>query len=308
VKPSTRIYVIMARRSRTAVVFRRGPAKRVLVLRWDIPNNVLEEGQWLHGHLYERRCDLSPSGEYLAYFAAKWKGEYPSYTAISRPPWLTALALWRGLGAWGGGGLFQDERTLLLNHGGSPKVDEGRLDGRFTVAPLGAFSGRGEDNPIWHTRLLRDGWRLVQGRGESRRSDLSGVETTVAGKKTKVWMPIDPPWIYERVQPTAPKARLQMRISGLHEIGGPWYALDHVILDEKENERASLGRSDWADWDETGDLLFANGGCIHRVARTDVFDAEATARLLFDLRDRKPTNRVSPQWAREWQGKRPRPR
>ena len=295
---TTRLYVILARNGESAVVFRRGPAKSVLLLRWDLRDDTIQEGQWLKGHVYERRCDLSPDGEHLVYFAAKWRGKYPSFTAVSRPPWLTALALWEGLGAWGGGGLFRDERTLSLNHRGAPKPSEGGLPPRVRVEPFGTHPGQGEDNPIWHTRLLRDGWTLAQPGAWSARS-LGGVETTIAGQKTKVWSKIDPPIVYRRVMR---HASIEMRIHGLHETDGPWYALEHVVLDRRGVEIASLGRADWADFDARGDLLFAKNGRIFRAAR----DRLDEPRELFDLRALRFVQRTSPAWARQWNAQRPR--
>lgn len=71
-------------------------------------------GQWFKGRIYERRCDLSPSGEKLIYFAAKYRSPLYTWTAVSRPPFLTALLLWPKGDAWGGGGLFNNERTIGL--------------------------------------------------------------------------------------------------------------------------------------------------------------------------------------------------
>ncbi len=71
-EPACRVYAILARDGRSAVVFRRGPSRQVLVLRWWLGDDRIEPGQWLKGRIYERRCDLSPDGDLLIYFAAKW--------------------------------------------------------------------------------------------------------------------------------------------------------------------------------------------------------------------------------------------
>ncbi|MBV8516144.1 MAG: hypothetical protein JO197_01960 [Acidobacteria bacterium] len=89
-----RIYALLARSTARAVVFRRGPSKRVFLLGWNTANDQFEQGQWLKGRIYERRCDLSPDGQLLLYFAANYQEPYFSWSAISRPPYLTALALW----------------------------------------------------------------------------------------------------------------------------------------------------------------------------------------------------------------------
>jgi hypothetical protein len=62
-EPSTRLHVLLARRSGRGVVFRRGPSERVALVAWDTDRHAFELGQWFHGRIYERRCDLSPSGE-----------------------------------------------------------------------------------------------------------------------------------------------------------------------------------------------------------------------------------------------------
>ena len=72
--PATRLDVIVARNARRAVVFRRGPSREVLLSTWDLARDVLVHGQWLRGRIYTQRADLSPSGEYLVYFAAKHRG------------------------------------------------------------------------------------------------------------------------------------------------------------------------------------------------------------------------------------------
>ena len=73
--------------------------------------DATEVGQWLRGRLYELRADLSPDGKYLIYFAmnghwgSRAKG---AWTAISRAPYLTAIALFAKGDCWNGGGLFTD--------------------------------------------------------------------------------------------------------------------------------------------------------------------------------------------------------
>jgi len=93
-KSSTRLYVIVARDAPLGVIFRRGPSKQVLLMKLNMEDDTFEIGQWLKARIYERRCDLSPDGEFLLYFAANWRKPYESWSAISRPPYLSALAMW----------------------------------------------------------------------------------------------------------------------------------------------------------------------------------------------------------------------
>src|SRR5262249_31692919 len=111
-----RLSVLLASASDVGVILRRGPTKRVLVIRWERSNDSFYFGQWFKGRIYDNRCDLSHDGERLLYFAANYKEPYFSWTAISRPPFLTALALWPKGDCWGGGGEFVTKHRIRLNH------------------------------------------------------------------------------------------------------------------------------------------------------------------------------------------------
>lgn len=146
-----RVYALLARDRPRAVIFRRGPSKQVLVLGWRTDNDTFYLGQWLKGRIYERRCDLSPRGQRLVYFAAKFRGSYYSWTAVSRPPYLTALALWPKADTWGGGGLFASEDELLLNHSA---VDFRLAKGftfprRFVFESSRSSRGKARTSPLW---------------------------------------------------------------------------------------------------------------------------------------------------------------
>ena len=71
-KSPARLHAILARRGPNAVVFRRGPSDKVAVIGWNRSNDTFTLGQWLRGRIYPLRCDLSPKGEHLIYFAAKY--------------------------------------------------------------------------------------------------------------------------------------------------------------------------------------------------------------------------------------------
>jgi len=158
---STRLYAFLAREKSTGIVLRRGPSRQVQLLKWDLASDKLTPGQWFKGRVYERRCDLSPDGEYLIYFAATYKPPYHTWTAISKAPFFSALALWPKGDAWGGGGLFEaDSKGITLNHRSSEmRLAEGfSLPSNFRVRPHGKDSGGGEDEPILSDRYIRDGW------------------------------------------------------------------------------------------------------------------------------------------------------
>lgn len=118
-----RLSLVFAAESPVAVVLRRGPTEWVEVVKWNTAKDSFEDGQWLHGRIYAERCGLSPNGSLFVYFAAKHgkvrsdEGYEPTFTAVSRPPYLTALAMWPEGSTYGGGGRFINNSTLRLAYG-----------------------------------------------------------------------------------------------------------------------------------------------------------------------------------------------
>jgi len=124
-----RIKMLHARKVNTTVIFRRGPSKWVQVLKWNTETDEIVEGQWFNGRIYTEKSDLSPYGNYMIYFAAKFKAEKNEYTwtAISKPPYLTAIALWKKEDTFDGGGLFESTRKISLNH----RKEEAKVEKRI---------------------------------------------------------------------------------------------------------------------------------------------------------------------------------
>lgn len=171
-QPRTRLYFIVAREAPIAVVFRRGPTKQVELLTWDLRSDELTPGQWLKGRIYERKSDISPKGDLLIYFAAKWEARpitEGSWTAVSRPPYLTALALWFNGDVIGGGGLFDTDRHLRLDGGLRPSGDF-ELPNWMRVDSVEKQLPYRSGEPIEDMRMRRDGWHRIEeatiGRGD----------------------------------------------------------------------------------------------------------------------------------------------
>lgn len=297
-RASTRLHVLLARRSSRAVVLRRGPSKQVALIAWDRSTDRFEVGQWLKGHIYEHRCDLSPSGKLLVYFAASWRRGNRfggSWTAVSKPPYLTALALWQKGDAWGGGGLFENEKRLELNHAPfQMKLAEGfQLPNGFEVIPFGKRSGGGEDGPIETRRDERDGWVELERGGWHERPYGSSP-----------WIVADPPQTVAR-RCQAKKSTLEVRrlVRGIKERNGPWYLTDHQVHDAKTGTSLELPGTSWADWDATGELLFARGGKLFRLPLKNGPLSEETlqaAKELADFTDLTFRELAPPLDAREW--------
>ena len=293
-QPQVRLYSILAREANRAVVFRRGPSKRVQLLLWHTDTDKFEDGQWFKGRIYERRCDLSPSGKLLIYFAANYKLPYFSWTAVSKPPFLTALALWPKGDCWGGGGLFEKERKISLNHGDHEmKLADGfALPSRIRVEKPVLHAGRGEDSPIFDMRLKRDGWKNVQ-TGEQITHKLTA----------SVWLEFKPALVWAKINaPSGGRYELQMQIRGIKERDGPWYLVDHLVKDMTSGATIVLERTDWADWCHSGDLLFAKDGRLFRVgfSRDGELNELKSAKVLIDLNGRTFTELAAPIEAKQW--------
>jgi hypothetical protein len=116
---------LLAKNAPVGVILRRGPTRWWHVTLWNTKRDEFESGQWFHGRIYPEKCDVSPDGQLFGYFAAKhgrWHGTYQdTWTAVSRPPYLTALALWPIGGTYGGDAVFLDDKTIMVGWAGEPQ-------------------------------------------------------------------------------------------------------------------------------------------------------------------------------------------
>jgi len=159
-----RLHILLAREADYGLVIRRGPSRYVCTIGWDMARNKFTLGQWLKGRIYTGRCDLSPDGRHMIYFAmnGRWESEAKgSWTAISRTPYLKAIGLWPKGDCWHGGGLFVSSTRYWLNHPSwapEPLWKPSRLSGA-AECPFSENFG-GECPGVYYPRLMRDGWKL----------------------------------------------------------------------------------------------------------------------------------------------------
>jgi hypothetical protein len=146
--PQARLFVIMASKAQEAVIFRRGPSAWFHVIRWDTKADTFHPGAWLRGRIYPQYSDISPDGELLLCLIHQGRSLRTSYTdswtAVSRTPWLHALALWPQGTTYDGGGRFLGDRQVALRGCWSahPKHPPTGLDLALGVrAPYHASSG-----------------------------------------------------------------------------------------------------------------------------------------------------------------------
>ena len=277
-----RLHVIFARKADVGIVLRRGPSKWVGVIHWDRATDRFTRGSWFHGRIYERRCDLSPHGDLFVYFAQKLGGRQDgtythAWTAVSKPPWLTALALWPKGNCWDGGGLFSSDYEIWVNHskdGAHPHPDHPPKGLRVTSEDR----GRGEDFPIYGFKLERDGWIALSRLRTQLRGSRQGFQTLQPG-------------VWERPSKSG-RWKLVMRLS----LAGYRQRYDYEVAGPGWVE--SLPGAEWADWDGDRGLTYAAKGTIYRTTptRAGLEPSSEIANFVADA----PKPRKPPNWATRW--------
>jgi hypothetical protein len=162
---------------------------------------------------------------------------------VSKPPWLTALAIWPKGDCWSGGGTFADVRTLLLNDWGDVPHPKHSPEGHLTVK---VHHLKGEDSPLFDERLLPDGW-VQENPG------------TWHG-----WKLADPPETWSRQQPGG-SWRAVRRMRGFFRYRGVFnktYDETFSLRSQDRTVEVPLPEVEWADWDQRGRLVLARRGQI----------------------------------------------
>jgi hypothetical protein len=257
-----RIHVLLAREAPVGVVIRRGPSKQVCTMLWDRRDDELRMGQWLKGKIYERRSDLSPDGKHLIYFAmnGRWKEEAEgSWTAISRAPYLKAIAFFPKGDCWHGGGLFLDRRTYWLNWGFGHKMLRDNTAVRRDPSYQPDVDYGGECLGVYYPRLLRDGWSLT---AEERLAEHKNRDT------------------FEKPAPRGWTLR-KIAHAGIFEPPGKGcYWDEHELVHERSGHRHAFPDWEWADLDGER-LVWAAGGKL--MAASLGYDGPVEPNELYDF-------------------------
>lgn len=285
-----RAFGILARDAPLAVILRRGPSDWAQLIRWQTSSDHLEYGQWMKGRIYERRCDLSPDGNLFLYFARKKNQktindeDYTyAWTAISRPPYFTALALWPKGNSWNGGGVFDDNTTIRLNHNPERMASHPNHQPQgLTIIP--DFEGKGEDSSIYPKLLNSHGWELIQD------ADSWDEETFSIYKPNQ-------PVIWRKTIPRFGLSLL-MHLNGSNKNQfGDDLILHYVVIDEHTNDSYPIENATWADWDQQGRLVYISRGLL---LGQQIRPELNTARVIADLNAQAPSSVITPDWARKW--------
>jgi hypothetical protein len=280
--PPCRLYVLLATHAPVALVVRRGPSAWWHLLKWDLERLSLEPGAWFAGTLYPRRSDISPDGRLFGYFALRSSPPpWDTYFAVSKAPWLTALAAWRTGGTWTGGcQFFRDGRLAIAGC-----MDIQPFHGHYPKAVVGGMSSD------WIRRDLQNefkrGWQTcADDPDDPRREHLPATARQSA-------------FLICRPQPGQHGAALILAHLG---VDFSQSAIEGVqvqyLLEERIGRITPLPEAAWADWDHAGRLLVAtrDGAVCIREPRGDDWPQIWSQ----DLRHLTPEPTAAPAWAQRW--------
>ncbi len=277
-RPPCRLTVILARQAPVGVIFRRGPSAWTQISRWNTSDDSIQPGQWFRGKIDPDKSDVSPAGDRMIYFARSAKqrsvaaGYGWTWTAISRPPYLTALALWPLGDTWFGGGLFLDQDTVQLNHpscNALPHPDHPPRRLKVRIEPMIFW-----ERSVRSERMIRDGWIL------RRKIKVGGL----GGLYPEEW---------EKPTPKAGRTLRLLDDSPLLRKEPFQYVVEYGA------KRLELPfQAEWADWDQQGRLVFANQGRLWWVE----FPRRGLAAVheIAGLNAARPDPQPSPAWASRW--------
>jgi hypothetical protein len=298
-----RLSVIMARKAHKAVILRRGPSRWYRMSLWDTDTDKIEHGQWLRGRVYEERCDLSPDGSLFIYFAGQqhhWRrrnegsksDSIPTYTAISKPPYFTALALWEGLGTWFGGGIFLTDKKVWLSHYCEPEPTlhpDFKLSKGLKVTPEWiepSFERGVGDYTVHIKRMKKDGWKL------SEQQETAHLET-LRLKNLSMWEDVNRPLAWYK---NSADAKFRLERTWYHDLTdrGSLYGIEARATGI---QTPLNGFATWADWDHNERLVCTRDGQLWALDPSAPNEGGA---LIEDFNPQKFETILAPDWATKW--------
>lgn len=195
-------------------------------------------------------------------FAASPEASSPSWTAISRAPYLKALDLWFNGTAWNGGGLFLDNKKVWLNAPapGIATLRRARFELKLDVSqdfPFETYYG-GECPGVYFHRLVRDGWTAKH----------QGENSIVYEK------PLAFGWALQK-----------LFASGAPRNGYGVYWERHRIINPARRLKVDGAGWRWADYDAPRNrILYAKNGMLFALPVAEDFGAPVMLRNFNDMK------------------------
>ncbi|GAA5787074.1 hypothetical protein [Chitiniphilus shinanonensis] len=274
-----RLTAWFASRAPVAVLLRRGPGAWVQMIKWRVEDDTLACGQWLKGRIREEVSDLSEDGELFLYLArqdtrkAMLRFGTTTWTALSRPPFFTALALWPHAG-YCGGGEFVGRRAmqLAIPWSLSRNVLTPLPDDIFATQAPGCLSPGA-------AQAIRHGWRPMV--AEPIRFHYHDWQLQV-------------PWIKESQDGAL---RLIRRARRVKTPGQSTRTVEHYVLERALGD-AWIGDADFVEFDQRQRLVMGHKGQL--LVCADPYAESLAWRCLHDFSGHLPETVAPPQWARTW--------
>jgi hypothetical protein len=221
---------------------------------------------------------VSPDGRWLAYFALKAGATWDvgdTYCAISRLPWLTALAAWSTCGTWTRGFHFAEGENRVWQIGEPDRGDAGAFRRRYGMRAVEAVQFCVERRRGWRETPespQRDAGDLWDQRrnAELCRQQPGGEVALFA--RSEGWPGGE--WGGDAIE--------GLKVSYWLEASGDLWPLDDV---------------QWADWDEQGRLLVATRDGKLQIRRQRGPEAEVV--FEHDLGRVEPAPGPAPAWAQQ---------
>lgn len=275
------IFVLPATRAPVAAVFVRMPGKWWGVARWDLQRGVLEPGAWMRGTLYPRRSDLSPDGQVLCYFLAKYADKpfmgmtgRQTFTAVSKLPWVYALAAWPEDGTWTRGYHFV-----------SPPRWDAREPEHGDLGRMKLFVGLARTAPEQYASERRRGWTEHEDCPKRGAGDAWDERREVVLQKAR-------PNVKEPMRLVLRDHGWDPQAPGAIDGRAPTYEL------ESKGKTIALDDVVWADWHPTGLLMCATEDSRLMIREPKAGRVEPVWE--HDLSRAEPRPRPAPGWAQRW--------
>jgi hypothetical protein len=285
-----RIWIFFASDAPVGIILKRGPTDWVQLVKWDVVTDQFEPGQWMKARVNGHWFDVSPDGNLIVYWArANSARELQTWTAVSKPPYFTALALWPWYGTYAGGGFFETSTRLWLVGGQGVK-----LHPDFEPCPLEVLTAWPDLSPRLRSipirRMLRRGWRCIQAADEPvwigscypKHVRKALAHAQAIKQRWEIWE-----W-------QSSKGETIRMLSYFPPVAGLNDALFYQVLPHGEERLIDYPV---LDWDHRGRMVRVDGG---KVFVAEQQDGELVEQELVDLNAAEPEPQAPPQWARTW--------
>jgi len=285
------LHAILATESPMAILIKRGPGRCSGTIGWDRRSDSFEVGQWIKQRIDYDKADLSPDGEHFVYYVntQRWSEENSIYRAVSRPPWLKALAFWGSKPQTYGPGVgmfFRDANgTLKLRASVHHPAEWDRIGIRVVgdYPDIHPWNGMAKDAYLF-IRLQRDGWIPMTAWEKCPNDEAEGVARWSGGSQHRI--------IFEKSLPHGWTLR-QTHWCGLTKDENQATSWESFALVSPMGGVQPQSNWEWADVDTVGKRVVWTADCI--LFCSDVIRRGLeTAKLLLNLQNTRFEARQAP--------------